>query len=151
MIMAGNLFKTISNVHVESIANNTWSSFAILDKMQDSFNSAYIEKVRISYVSAEEETEPNLGFMFVSSLDNTLSATAANNDGQIISASATRGAGGSVVLPVKRRILSNESVSDSSTSGDPIYLHVRAATLGETTSLYLVVETWGRWHKTTSL
>ena len=89
--------------------------------------------------------------MFVSSLDNTLSATAANNDGQIISASATRGAGGSVVLPVKRRILSNESVSDSSTSGDPIYLHVRAATLGETTSLYLVVETWGRWHKTTSL
>ena len=119
--------------------------------MQDSFNSAYIEKVRISYVSAEEETEPNLGFLFVSSMDNTLSATAADNDGQIISASATRGAGGTVTLPVKRRILSNDLTADSSTSGDPIYLHVRAATLGETTSLYLVVETWGRWHKATSL
>lgn len=146
-----NMFKTISNVHVETIANDTWSSFAILDKMQDSFKSAYIEKVRISFVCAQEEAEPNIGVLFVASLDNTMSATAADNDGQIISATASRGAGGVTTLMIDRRVTSNESVSNSSQAGDPIYLHARAATIGESTGLYLVVETWGRYHKVTSL
>jgi|EP01048_Picozoa_sp_COSAG05_P026136 hypothetical protein len=147
----GNLFKTVSTVHIESIANATWSSFAILDKMQDSFSSAYIEKVRISFVLNEEETEPNTGLLFVSSLDNTLSATASANDGQIISATATRGGGGVVVLPIQRSIRNNASVSNSSQAGDPIYLHARAANIGETTAVYMVIETWGRWHKVESL
>ena len=145
------MFKTISNVHVESIANNTWSSFAVLDKMQDSFKSAYVEKVRISFITNEEETEPNLGILFVASLDNTMSATAGDNDGQIISATASRGAGGVTSLMVDRRVTSNESESNSSRAGDPIYLHARAANIGETTSLYLVIETWGRYHKVTTL
>ena len=145
------LFKTISNVHVESIANNQWSSFAILDKMQDSFKSCYVEKVRISFVTNEEETEPNLGVLFVASLDQTLSTTASNNDGQIISASASRGAGGTTTMQIQRTVTSNEVSQDSSRGGDPIYLHARAANIGETTSLYLVIETWGRLHKVTSL
>jgi len=107
--------------------------------------------VRISFVAAEEEAEPNVGVLFVASLDNTMSATAADNDGQIISATASRGAGGVTTLMIDRRVTSNEVNSNSSQAGDPIYLHARAATIGETTSLYLVVETWGRYHKVTSL
>ena len=147
----GNLFKTVSTVHVESIANATWSSFAVLDKMQDSFSSAYIEKVRISFVLNEEESEPNTGLLFVSSLDNTMSATASANDGQIISATASRGGGGVATLPIARIIRNNASVSNSSQAGDPIYLHVRAANIGETTAVYMVIETWGRWHKCESI
>ena len=147
----GNLFKSVSTVHIESIANATWSSFAVLDKMQDSFSSAYIEKVRISFVLNEEETEVNTGLLFVSSLDNTMSATASDNDGQIISATASRGGGGVATLPIQRSIRNNATVSNSSQAGDPIYLHVRAANIGETTSAYLVIESWGRWHKCDSI
>ena len=119
--------------------------------MQDSFSSAYIEKVRISFVLNEEEAEPNTGLLIVASLDNVLSATAATNDGQIIAATATRGGGGVLSLPIQRSIRNNASVANSSQAGDPIYLHARAATIGETTSVYMVIETWGRWHKVESL
>jgi len=97
------MFKTISNVHLETLPDQTWNSCLRIDKMQDSFNSAYVDKVRISFVLNQEETEPNVGLMFATSLDDTLSATASSNDGKIISASATNGAAGVVVLPSKGR------------------------------------------------
>ena len=145
------LFKTVSNVHVESVANAAWSSILRLDKMQDSFSSAYIEKVRISFVSGEDDADDNQAWLFVSSLDDSMSATAANNDGQVISASATSGAGGVVVLPIKRRVTSNETPVGTSESGNPIYIHIRAAAVGAEQKAYMVIETWGRFHKATSL
>ena len=145
------LFKTVSNVHVESIANATWSSILRLDKMQDSFNSAYVEKVRISFVSGEDDSDENQAWLFCSSLDDTMSATAANNDGQVISASATSGAGGVVTLPVKRSVRSNETPSGTSEAGNPIYIHIRAAATGAEQKAYMIIETWGRFHKATAL
>jgi len=89
--------------------------------------------------------------MFATSLDDTLSATASSNDGKIISASATNGAAGVVVLPVKRSVRSNETPSDTSEAGNPIYVHLRGVAIGESTTVLMVIETWGRWHKATSL
>ena len=66
------MFKTVSNMHAEILPDRSWNSFLRIDKMQDSFNSAYVDKVRISYIYDSEESEPNLGLMFVASLDNTL-------------------------------------------------------------------------------
>ena len=145
------MFKTISNVHLETLPDQTWNSCLRVDKMQDSFNSAYVDKIRISFVLNQEETEPNVGLMFATSLDDTLSATASSNDGKIISASATNGPAGVVVLPVKRSVRSNETPSDTSEAGNPIYVHLRGVAIGESTTVLMVIETWGRWHKATSL
>ena len=145
------MFKTVSNMHVEVLPDRTWNSFLRIDKMQDSFNSAYVDKVRISYVYDSEETEPNLGLMFIASLDNTLSATPATNDGQVIASSAHYGAAGVISLNIKRTVRSNEIVSDSSRSGDPIYLHLRGVAIGESQNILLCVETYGRLQKATSL
>jgi len=151
------MFKQISNVHLESVEDSTWSSFIKLDKQQDGFTRAYIDKVRISYVVAEEENEVAQGMLFVASHDNTLSATPANNDGQIIAASASRGGGGVCTLNIKRSIDMNYDGSDAQVlallqgSAGPIYLHAYSAEIGETTAVYLVVETWGRWFSAESL
>ena len=123
--------------------------------------SAYIDKVRISWVLGSDEGGDNQGngALFVASHDVALdSSTPANNDGQIIAASATRGAGGVNTLDIKRRITTYYDGTDvdirnllEGTSGAPIYLHVRRPNTGQAASLYLVIETWGRWFSTTAL
>ena len=146
------MFKTISNVHAETVNDSDWSSFLVIDKQQDSMSSCYVDKVRISWIINQEETEPHVGFLFVASTDSALdSTTASNNDGRIISASASRGGAGVVSLDIRRRVEANTLGTEGLGSNPPIYLHVRSAEIGEATSAYLVVETWGRWHKATSL
>jgi len=115
-------------------------------------SSCYVDKARISWIVNQEETEINTGFLFVASTDSTLdSSTPANNDGRIVSASASRGGAGVVSLDISRRIESNATGTEGLGAAPPIYLHIRSAEIGEATSVYLVVETWGRWHKATSL
>jgi len=146
------MFKTVSNVHAETVNDSDWSSFLVIDKQQDSMSSCYVDKCRISWVVNQEETEPHVGFLFVASTDSDLdSTTPANNDGRIISASASRGGAGVVSLDISRRVEANTLGTEGLGSNPPIYLHVRSAEIGEATSAYLVVETWGRWHKATSL
>jgi len=146
------MFKTISNVHAETINDSDWSSIAVIDKQNDSFQSCYIDKVRISWIINQEETEPHVGFLFAASTDSDLDSTVpANNDGKIISASASRGGAGVVTLDVKRRVMSNTLGTEGLGALPPIYLHVRSAEIGEATSAYMIIETWGRWHAVTSL
>ena len=151
------MYKQISNVHLEAVGDDgDWSSFMIYKKQDNSMTSAYIDKIRISWCLGEEDN-PNSkqqGFLFASSLDSALdSTTPSNNDGNIISATASRGGAGVAVLDIKRRITSNESQhsTQESTAGWPIYLHVRSSQIGEPTEVYLIVETWGRWFSATSL
>ncbi len=147
-------FKLVSNVWLETINNDDWSSFLQIEKANDSLVSAWVDKVRISFVAGEEETEVNTGLLFVASMDPELnSTTPSENDGQVIAASASRGGGGVVTLDIKRRIDENGTATavHPSRTGLPIFLHVRSAILGESTKAYMVVETWGRWHKATSL
>ena len=155
------MFKQISNVHVETLADAPdWSSFLKLEKQDPSMRSAYIDKVRISYVyNTEESSETHLGLLFVASHDSALdSSTPANNDGNIIAASASRGAGGVVSLPIQRRITTNYDGASSDTlvllegmSGAPIWLHARQQESGSAADIYLVIETWGRWFSAESL
>ena len=146
------MFKTVSNIHAETVNDSDWSSFAVILKQQDSMKSCYADKVRISWVVNQEETEVNTGFLFVASTDSTLdSSTPSNNDGRVISASASRGGAGVVSLDIRRRIEANTENTEGLGSNPPIYLHIRSAEIGEATSVYLVVETWGRWHRVESL
>ena len=155
------MFKQISNVHVENISDNDWSSFLKLEKQDPSMRSAYIDKVRISWVCTTELSTSGggVGLLFVASHDNALdSSTAANNDGNIIAASATRGGGGVCTLDIKRRITIDYDGASVDTldllrgsSGAPIYLHAHKSTTGGAQNFYLVVETWGRWFTADSL
>ena len=154
------MFKQISNVHVESVSDTDWSSFLKLEKQDPSMRSAYIDKIRISWVLNSVETNgQNQGLLFVASHDNALdSTTPANNDGNIIASTASRGAAGVVTLDVKRRITVDYDGADSQilsllegTTGAPIYLHTYKANTGSTADYYLVIETFGRWFSATSL
>ena len=152
------MFKQISNVHTESINDSDWSSFLKLEKQDKSMRSAYVDKVRISWVCLTG-VERDTGILFVASHDNELdSSTPSNNDGNIIAASASRGAGGVVTLDIKRRITMDYDSADASilellkgASGAPIYLHAHKANNEASQSFYLVIETFGRWFTAESL
>jgi len=153
--------KQVSNMHVEIINDQDWSSFLKISKQEDSMKFAYVHSARISWTldSDEGNDNPGMGFMFVASTDNALdSTTPSNNDGQVISASASRGGGGVVTLPIRRNITTNYDGADASVlqllkgSGEaPIYLHAYKSDTNQAASLFLVVETWGYFHETESL
>ena len=162
MARKARMFKQISNVHVESVSDNDWSSFLKLEKQDPSMKSAYIDKVRISWVvktRAGSSAVASEGLLFVASHDTALdSSTPSNNDGQIIAASATRGGGGVCTLDIKRRITIDYDGADvaikellEGSAGAPITLHVHKSTTGSAQDFYLVIETYGRWFSATSL
>ena len=155
------MFKQISNVHIEDVSQDLdWSSFLKLEKQDPSMRSAYVDKVRISWILADNEASGNeIGVLFVASHDKALdSSTPANNDGNVIAANGQRGPGGIATLDLKRRITvdydgTNADVLElmQGTSGAPIYLHCLTTDMNSTISLYLVVETYGRWFSAESL
>ncbi len=156
------MYKQISNVHVESVTSQDWSSFLYLEKQDASMKSAYIDKVRISWVQDSDEGDDagGEGIIFCASLDDALnSTTPATNDGNIIAATASRGGGGVVTLDIKRRITVDYDGSSADTlqllkgmAGAPIYLHCYKSNTGaQSTNFYLIVEVWGRWFSATSL
>ena len=160
MARKSKMFKQISNVHLETVEEADWSSFLKLEKQDPSMKSAYIDKVRISWLlDTDEGDDPNNALLFVASHDNALdSTTPANNDGNIIAATASRGGGGVATLNISRRITIDYDGASSDTldllrgtSGAPVFLHARKSDTGSQSNYYLVIETWGRWFSATSL
>ena len=166
--MAKNMFKTTATVHLENTSDaGNWNSFLELGKQQDHFKSAYIDKIRITAIQSEQlnsavavGTDPT-GPMFVpamfavsnkTSLDDS---TPSNNSPYIIAAGAIRGGGGSVTLSVKRRIVVNEMDSESGEA--MLRLFIKNPSLdklligGGDCKFYLIIETWGRWHRSVAL
>lgn len=153
-------YKQMSTVHTETVNDSDWSSIMVFQKQDDSMTSAYLDRVRISFVLDTDEGDTPQAFIFCLSTDKELdSSTAHNNDGRIISATATTGAGGVASLPCQRRITMNYDGTSTaiqemleSTSGAPIYLHVYGSDdSSNPKNIYCIVESWGRWHKQTAL
>ena len=146
---------------VETVADQDWSSFLKISKQEDSMTSAYVHKARISWTLDSDEGVDNagMGFLFVASTDDALnSSSPSTNDGAVISASAGRGGGGVVTLPIRRRITTNYEGSDAQvlamlagTGTAPIYLHAYKSDTNQSANLFMVVEVWGHWHETESL
>ena len=160
MARKSKMFKQISNVHLETVANQDWSTFLKLEKQDPNMRSAYVDKVRISWVvDSDEQDGDDLGLLFCASYDKELdSSTPANNDGQIIAATARYGVAGVSTLDIKRRITINYDGSDGGTlnllegtAGAPIWLHAYKANNNQSTNFYLVIETWGRWFSAETL
>ena len=144
------MFKTISTAKFENMgATGAWSPIAYFEKQQKSFTSAYIDKVRVSFIlegDESESTSKQVGFLWATSTATSLSSTDSDNTGLIISASASRGGGGVVTLPINRRIVDNSFDSDS--GNNAVSLQCRMTDTGtDTYAITMIIETWGRWHK----
>ena len=145
------MFKDLTNAHLEGLGSSgNWNLFATIDKQQTQIVSAYLEKVRISYllydIPAGDTAPSDAGIMFCASIEDTLdSDTASNNNGKIISAAAGRLIGGTVVLDIKRSIKSN--AEEVGRADGPIYLFVRNTDGLSTSNALLTLESHGRYVK----
>ena len=143
------MFKDLTNGHLENLGSSgNWNLFATVDKQQAQIVSAYLEKVRLSYllstIPSGDEVPSDAGIMFCASIQDTLdSDVAANNDGKIITAAAGRLIGGTVVLDVRRSIKSN--AEEIGRADGPIYLFVRNTNGLNTTNVLLTAESYGRY------
>ena len=147
------MFKELTNCHLEGLGSDgNWNLFATIDKQQTQLVSAYLEKVRLSYILYDIPSSgdaSSAGIMFAAAIEDTLdSATASNNDGKIIASSAGRLPGGVVSLDIKRSIKSN--AEEVGRADGPIYLFVRNTDGLNTTNALLTVETHGRWTSVTT-
>ena len=145
-------FKELANVHLEALSSgNDWSSFAVIQKSQDSMKGAWAESARVSFIIEDNESSGDeIGILFCASHDDALdSTTPANNTGQIISSSASRSPGGVVTLPLKRLITRNST--DQTDGESQIFLHAMCTNMNSTVDIYMIVEVMGRWHKVSSL
>ena len=126
----------------------SWNNIALLRKQEAAFTSAYIDKIRISYI-LEGDTgftdADKAGVLWVVSNKETLSGTDASNSGYLISSSAGRLQNGVVTLPVGRRVTDNDF--DSNSGHNALMIHARTTDTGEENpALTMVIEVWGRWH-----
>ena len=147
------LFKTENIGHTGGIVE-----IARFFKQQGQMSSAYIDKVRISWISdvtdtnwsADSENSPplakNLGLLFFVCTNNT-----GPDSEDIVGASASRGNGGVVTIEVKRRIVDNDFDENSGVGALSLLVSATNPDLaaGDIT-LNSVVEVWGRWHDVVS-
>ena len=147
------MFKELNNANLENLGSaGEWRLFGTVDKQQTQLVSAYLDKVRISYlvdtVPASGAGPSEAGIVFVAAIEDTLvSSPLADNDGLIISSAAGRYIGGTVTLDIKRSIKSN--AEEVGRADGPIYLYCRNSDGLSTSSVQVYVETHGRWTKTT--
>jgi hypothetical protein len=142
------MFKDLTNCDLAGLGSEgEWKLFATIDKQQTQITSAYLEKVRLSYLLYDTPATGDAaqaGIMFCASIEDSLdSSTASNNDGKIIAAAAGRLIGGTVVLDVKRSIKSN--AEEVGRADGPIYLFVRNTDGLTTTNALLTLESHGRY------
>ena len=145
------MFKTISTTKLENLgATGAWNPVATFLKQQNAFKSAYVDKVRISYIIEGDSAgafNAHFGTLWaVTTKGTALSATDADNTGLILGGSAGRGGGSIVTIPIKRRIVDNDFEEESGQNA--LSLQCRATDIGSSSvNLTMIIETWGRWHK----
>jgi len=145
------MYKQLNIAHVEALGSaGSWNSFAKLLKQQAGMSSAYIDKVKLSWILEDVEPSPSsLGVLFACSTKETMSNTEAENDGTVISARAGLATAGTVTLDIRRRITDNDF--DENSGENALMLHCKPTNATESLSVTLIIETWGRWHTTEAI
>jgi len=146
------MFKTISVSKFEDMGSSgDWNPLGVFLKQQNAFKSAYVDKVRISFILEGDDgvvADEQMGYLFAVTTKQTLSATDLDNSGYFVGASASRGGGGVVTIPINRRIVDNDF--EEASGQNALSLQVRMTDTGsETYNLTMIIETWGRWHSFT--
>ena len=148
--MARKMFKTIDLNKFENMGSaGAWAPLATFYKQQPAMKSAYIDKVRLSFIlegDSSGSTSKQLGYLFAVANKDTLSSTDSDNTGYIVSSAASRGGGGTVTLNIKRSIKSNEFEDDSGFNALRLFCRM-TDTGSESYNVTMIIETWGRWHQ----
>ena len=147
--MARRMFKQLALVKTENIGH-TGAIFRIaqVNKQSDQMVSAYIDKIRISYhydVTDSPDGRPDhLGTTFYLANTNSTNLDSTN----VISATGSRGYGGTVTLEAKRSI--KDSSSEPETGFGALDIHMQPSDLnlaaGDVT-VNLVIEVWAPVNK----
>ena len=146
------MFKQLAHAQYENLGNTGgWNPLFTLEKQQDSMKSCYVDKIRISFIVEGDGLggdlrAKDLGFLFIVTNKQVLSATDQDNTPFIISAGAQRAGGGVLTLDVGRRIAANEF--DEERGDGMLSCQVRCTDIGtDTPDITLIAEVMGRWHK----
>ena len=142
------MYKQLNIAHVETLGSaGSWNSFCKLLKQQAGMSSAYVDKVKLSWIIQDVEPSPSsLGLLFACSTKETMSNTEADNDGTIVSARGGSAIAGTVTLDLRRRIVDDDF--DENSGENALMLHMKPTDTTEALSIVIVIETWGRWHTT---
>ena len=153
------MFKQTSTLHLENLSDSgNWNSFADILKQQDQFTSAYVEKVRISFLQTEAMSYGGqfypLGWnpvMFGAATAETLDNSSADSE-YLIASAASRGGGGTVTLNLDRRIVLNQIDPESGEAAIRLFIKCPdiSTAVGDMKAT-LIIETWGRWHTVEAL
>ena len=142
------MFKTLSITKLENLgATGGWASVGVFQKQQAMFKSAYVDKVKISFIlegDTSGSSSKQLGYLWAVSTKQSLSATDADNSGYIVGASASRGGGGVVTIPIQRRIVDNDFEDTSGQNALALFCRM-TDTGSEDYSITMVIETYGRF------
>ena len=148
------MFKELALVKSENIGH-TGSSILIgyLQKQSPQFTSAYVDKVRISYHYDASDT---FGADVPSNLiGSTFYVTTTNgavpSSSNVVSATGSRGFGGTITLDVKRRIVDNDFDDDSGNHALALWVQTSNVDMlaGDITGNFCL-EVMGRWHSVVS-
>ena len=148
------MFKELALIKAENIGHTGGSVvIAKLLKQSAQFTSAYIDKVRISYhYDASDtfgtDTPSNLiGSTFYVTNSNTSVPSSSN----VVSATGSRGFGGTITLDVKRRIVDNDYDDNSGNQALALWVQTTDVDMpaGDITGNFCI-EVMGRWHKVES-
>ena len=144
------MFKQIALVRTENIGHLGASyPVAKLEKQQDQMVAAYVDKVRISYhLDITESGGPGNAPLDMCGITFYVCTNESDPSGQtLVTASSSRGAGGTVTLNVKRAIRDNDYDANSGFNALSIQAETSDLDLqaGDVT-LNLVAEAFGRWH-----
>ncbi len=150
------MFKQTSTMLLEDVGKEgNWNSFARLKKSQNQLTSAYVDKVRISFImkDARSPVEAHYGLLFAASTSSTLDDDdESENSSFIISASSSHtGTSAPITLWPKRRIVTNEMDPEAGDCMIDLFVKSTDPANDADIELVVVIETWGRWHSVQAL
>ena len=145
------MYKKIATTSLEDIGSGGGTvSIAKFTKQEAGMTSAYIDKVRVSFILEDiaGSATNTIPFGWLWTVITSGTSSDSHNGEYIVGASASGHSGGGVVtIPVNRRIVDNDFDSNSGQNALLLVLEATDATVTADVDVRLVIETWGRWHE----
>ena len=149
------MFRKMIDLHLEDVGSaGNWNSIAYFKKLQE-FQSAYIDYVKVTWITSDIEGTDvaatrgsNVaGYMFAVNNTTNTPITASENTIGVAAGAAT---GGSISIPVKRRIVDNDV--DQTRNDGRLYLWMRSTdyTVDDSIDVLCFVEVFGTFHDVVS-
>ena len=149
------MFRKMIDLHLEDVGSaGNWNSIAYFKKLQE-FQSAYIDYVKVTWITsdiagsdvASTRGSNVAGYMFAVNNTTNTPITASENTIGVAAGAAT---GGSISIPVKRRIVDNDV--DQTRNDGRLYLWMRSTdyTVDDQIDVLCFVEVFGTFHDVVS-